>query len=418
MRILWFTNTPSKAGPEFGFHNFFGGGWVSALETLVVSEQKYDLGICFFYKGKEYKKVVKDNVTYYGIPFDQENFFNRIINRQKGNLNDTKSPHVDTILRDFAPDVIHVFGTEHHYGKMLVNKFDKVVFHIQGLLAPYAEVFFPNGFSKYAVLTKSKLTDILRGVTIYHSYLTIKKRAAREIEIVKHWKYFTGRTDWDRNYVQLINPGSTYFHCEELIRADFFTGQWQPLPKPSAGQPIVIGTTINPNMYKGLDLIYKVVRLLKEYNICWKIFGLKEDNRINNIVKKVMHITLPDPSLKFYGHVSAPQLIEELKSCHFFVHPSYIDNSPNSVCEAMMLGMPVLSSSVGGVNSLITHKENGFLFNPYDKYELAGLLLHLVNNYENALAVAPKARETALKRHSPKEIMTVLNNMYSTVYTA
>jgi len=415
MRVLWFTNTPSKAGPEFGY-NKFGGGWVLALETLVVAEKKHDLGICFFYNGNAYKKVVKDNVTYYGIPFDQENFFSRIVNRHKGNLNDTKSPFIDTILNDFKPDIIHVFGTEHSYGKMLINKFDKVVFHIQGLIAPYSAVFFPNGFSKYAVLRKSSVADIFRGLTFYHRYLTIQKRGQRETEIIRQWKYFTGRTDWDRNYVKLLNPNSTYFHCEELLRADFFAGRWQPLPKPGAGQTIVIGTTINPNIYKGLDLIYKVVKLLKDYNICWKIFGIAGNNPVNVLVKNMLNIKEAYPAMKFYEQVSAPQLIEELKTCHFFVHPSYIDNSPNSVCEAMLLGMPVLSSSVGGVNSLITHKENGFLFNPYDQYELAGLLLHLVNNYETALEAAPKARETALKRHSAADLMTVLNKMYDSIY--
>ncbi len=388
-----------------------------ALETLVVSEKIHELGICFFYNGKDYKRVVKDNVTYYGIPFDEENFFSRIINRHQGKLNDIKSPYIDTILNDFKPDVVHVFGTEHHYGKMLIGKFDKVIFHIQGLIAPYSEVFFPNGFSKLAVLRKSKLADIFRGLTFYHSYINIRNRGARETEIIKQWKYFTGRTDWDRNYVKLLNSKSTYFHCEELLRADFFTAQWQPLPIPDAGQPIVIGTTINPNIYKGLDLIYKVVRILKDYNICWKIFGIAESYPVNIMVKKMLHIKEAEPAMKFYEQVSAPQLIEELKTCHFFVHPSYIDNSPNSVCEAMLLGMPVLSSAVGGVNSLITHKENGFLFNPYDRYELAGLLLHLVNNYDTALAVAPKARETGLKRHSPKDIMTVLNKIYDNLYT-
>ena len=414
MKVLWFTNTPSKAGPEFGYDGF-SGGWISALETLVVAEQMHELGICFFYNGSDYKRLVKDKVTYYGIPFDQDNFFSRIINRQNGNLNDTKSPFIDSILSDFKPDVIHVFGTEHSYGKMLINKFDKVVFHIQGLIAPYAEVFFPGNFTKKTVLRKSSLGDIFRGVTFYHRYLVIKKRGLRETEIIKQWKYFTGRTDWDRNYVKLINPGSTYFHCEELLRAEFFLNQWQPLSKPAKGQTIVIGTTINPNIYKGLDLVYKVVALLKDYNICWKIFGIAADNPVNTIVKKVLGIKENNPAIKFYKQLGPPQLIEELKTCHFFVHPSYIDNSPNSVCEAMLLGMPVLSSSVGGVNSLITHKENGFLFNPYDQYELAGLLAHLVNNYDAALAVTQNARATAQRRHSPEDILTVINKMYNSI---
>ena len=417
MRVLWFTNTPSKAGVEFGY-NAFSGGWITALETLITDKKLHELGICFFYQGKDYKRLVKDNVTYYGIPFEQDNSFSRINNRQNGNLIDSNSPYIDTILKDFKPDLVHVFGTELSYGKLLVNKFDKVVFHIQGLVAPYADVYFPAGVSKQMVLRKSSVGDIFRGVTFFHRYLVMKKRGEREIEMIRQWKYFTGRTDWDRNYIKLINPGATYFHGEELLRADFFSAQWQPLQSPAKGQQIVIGTTINPNIYKGLDLVYKVVNLLKDYNICWKIFGIAADNPVNNIIKKVMDIKKANPAVKFYGQLNSPQLIEELKTCHFFVHPSYIDNSPNSVCEAMLLGMPVLSSSPGGVKSLITHKENGFLFNPYDQYELAGLLAHLINNYEEVLPVAQNARATALKRHSPEDILTEVDKMYHTIYNS
>jgi len=71
---------------------------------------------------------------------------------------------------------------------------------------------------------------------------------------------------------------------------------------------------------------------------------------------------------------------------------------------------------VGGVPSLITNNENGFLFNPYDEYDLAGQLEFLINNYPIALAAAKKARETAMKRHSPNEIMNAVNDMYNKIY--
>jgi len=415
MRILWFTNTPSKAAVDFGYKSF-GGGWISSLESLMVAEGIHELGICFFYNGKDFKKIIKDKVVYYGMPFEQEGLFKKIISRHCGNLNDNHGPYVDSIIKDFNPDLIHVFGTEQSYGKLLINKFDKVVFHLQGLVMPLSKVYFPGEFPRKKVLWKSGIKDMLRGVTFYHSHLLLKKKASREVEILNHWKYFTGRTDYDRNYVKLINPSITYFHCEELLRGEFFLDQWTALQKPGINKTIIIGTTINPNIYKGLDVIYRVLKLLKGYTICWKIFGITEDRDLNIMVKKMLNIKEAEPALKFYGPLSAPKLIEELKTCHFFVHPSYADNSPNSVCEAMLLGMPVISSSVGGVKSLITHKENGFLFNPGDPFELAGLLIHLANNYDIALNGAKKARETALKRHSSEGIMNTLNKIYSAIH--
>ncbi len=415
MRILWFTNTPSNASKEFSY-GVFGGGWISSLETLVVKEKIHEIGICFFYNGSHFKKLSKDGVIYYGMPFKKEGKLQRIYNRHTGKLNDTGSDHLAEVIDDFKPDLVHVFGTEMGYGEMLIKKFDKVLFHLQGLVAPYAGVYFPNGFSKKDALKKGGLINIARGLTFYNSFLLFKSRADREVKVIKHWKYFTGRTAWDKNYVQLLNPTAKYFHNEELLRQQFFNVEWSAPAFDLEKKHIVIGTTINPNIYKGLDLIYKVLGLLTGYSVTWKLFGLTEKSDLNELVKDTLKIREPNSSLKFYGQIDASNLLKELKTCHFFVHPSYIDNSPNSVCEAMLLGMPVLSSSVGGVKTLITHEETGFLFNPYDQYDLAGLLVSLINDYGKAVTAGQKAREAALKRHSPQEILSVLNLMYTSIY--
>jgi glycosyltransferase involved in cell wall biosynthesis len=415
MRILWFTNTPSKAAKLFGYSSF-GGGWIAALESLVVKENIHELGICFFYTGDEYKKVILDNVTYYGIPFKKQSKFQEILTRQQARLNDESADFFDTVITDFKPAVIHVFGTELGYGKILVNKFDKVVFHLQGLVEPYSKVYFPTGFTINKILKFSSIKNRILALTFLHSYKDLNQRAKRELQILRHWKYFSGRTDWDRNYTHLINPAATYFHCDELLREDFFQHEWLLPPQTDFTKSILIGTTINPNIYKGLDLIYKVLPLLSNYPITWKVFGLKEDNELNVVIKNITNKKAANTSIKFYGQIGAAELIPELKTCHFFVHPSYIDNSPNSVCEAQLLGMPVLSSAVGGVPSLITHKEDGFLFNPQDKYDLAGLLHHLIHHYPLALEAAKKARATASKRHSPQEIIKGVNNIYNTIY--
>ncbi|CAN5331387.1 glycosyltransferase [soil metagenome] len=415
MKVLWFTNTPSKAAAEFGF-NSFGGGWISSLETMLLKDNKHSLGICFFYDGVSYKKIEKNNVVYYGIPLQKESALKRVLHRHRAILNDDHSPFIDQVIADFTPDLIHVFGTEMGYGKLLLRKFKKVIFHLQGLTAPYSEVYFPPYFTKKMSFFNSSGNDMIRGLTYYNDYQLLKKRGQRELEILQSWKYFTGRTDWDRNYTSLINSGATYFHCDELLREDFFAAEWKVPAQDINLKTIVIGTTINPNFYKGLDLIYKVIPLLSDYSIEWKLFGLDEKHELNKTIKNYLHIKEGNPSIHFYGQTGAVDLIKELQSCHFFVHPSYIDNSPNSVCEAQLLGMPVLASAVGGVNSLITHKETGFLFNPHDKYDLAGWIAYIVKHYDEAIACGNKARVIATKRHDARQIVAVLNSIYNSIY--
>lgn len=415
MRILWFTNTPSNASADFGYP-FMGGGWISSLETLITESGIYNLGVCFFYAGVEFKKIVKGQNSYYGIPISKKSFVERILDRHKGKLDDSSSNHFDEVINDFKPDIIHVFGTEAGYGKSLINRFEKVLFHLQGLTLPYLHVYFPLGLNRYKVFKHSDIGSIARGTTYNNIYRQFKNIAERESTIIKSWTFFAGRTQWDNNYVKLLNPQAKYYHCEELLRKEFYKTTWLPPSLINHKSEIHIGTTINPNFYKGLDLLYKVADLLKEYNIKWNVFGVLEANSLNKIIASLYNKSKEINNIVFHGPQNATELVERLQTCHFFVHPSYIDNSPNSVCEAMLLGMPVLSSSVGGVPSLINSGEDGFLFNPYDKYDLAGQLVNLVDNYKKAIEAGEKARCRALDRHSPKKIIESINNIYNTIY--
>lgn len=60
-------------------------------------------------------------------------------------------------------------------------------------------------------------------------------------------------------------------------------------------------------------------------------------------------------NISFLGTLSADQMCEQYLKANVFVSPSTIENSSNSVGEAMLLGCPVVSSNVGGINNLLKH---------------------------------------------------------------
>jgi glycosyltransferase involved in cell wall biosynthesis len=415
MKILWFTNTPSNAAQEFGYHTY-GGGWITSLENLLIESGEFELGLCFFYNGDQMKVVKKGKVEYFGIPFRKTNKLERIISRHFNIANDEDAIHFENVIKNFKPDLIHVFGTELGYGKILMNRYDKVLFHLQGLIGPYTEVYFPPGFRKFQVFLNSSVISMLKGYTYFHDYLKFKKWTNREQTIIKYWKYFSGRTTWDKNYIQLLNPTAIYFHCDELLRSEFYNHKWNRPSEINENTTIVIGSTINPNLYKGLDLVYKTIELISGYKIQWKIFGVNKNDMYCRIVRKTTKQKKNKCEIMFYGQLNSSELITQLQTCHLFVHPSYIDNSPNSVCEAMLLGMPVLSSSVGGIKTLLKDGESGLLFNPYDKYDLAGLIIYALRNYDLMVKLGLNAREIASKRHMPESILRDITNIYSDIY--
>ncbi len=94
---------------------------------------------------------------------------------------------------------------------------------------------------------------------------------------------------------------------------------------------------------------------------------------------------------------------------------SVIENSPNSVCEAMLLGMPVISSNVGGVADLLTHGLDGYLYQADAPYMLAYYIALFFNNSDMEEKMGRKAHEHALITHDKKENNNKLMQIYNEI---
>src|SRR5690606_23789955 len=79
---------------------------------------------------------------------------------------------------------------------------------------------------------------------------------------------------------------------------------------------------------------------------------------INTLVKKY---NLAD-HIKFTGILSEEAMCKRYIDSHVFVSPSSIENSPNSVGEAQLLGVPCVASYVGGTPDMIEHEDTGLLY--------------------------------------------------------
>lgn len=416
MRVLWFTNTPSNAAAELGGASGKGGGWISSLETLVTERTSIELGVAFFYPLQEDKKIVRESVTYFAVALEPQNALTRIKDRFLLNLQaDSKIFRLLQIVDEFKPDLIHVFGSEEVFGMIAKYVNTPVVLHIQGVLEACIQNWFPRGVSNWDVLRRSPLSETIRGTGTYFDYRFMSKMARREREIFSHCKYYMGRTYWDQSVSRLLAPGSDYFHCDEMIRPVFLENRWSPPPSDS---PVVISTTINPNIYKGLDIVLKTARLLKEQarlSFVWNVFGIHKNHALVRLYEKLLKDSFRHYPVIFHGPVDANQLVENLCGSHLFVHSSHIDNSPNSVCEAMLLGMPVVAANTGGVSSLLEDGVEGILYPDNDQYLLARHIMDLAASPERAAELGKKARERARARHDQDAILNQLQSIYKQI---
>ena len=178
-------------------------------------------------------------------------------------------------------------------------------------------------------------------------------------------------------------------------------------------------TTIRNNIYKGLETIYECKKLLNSSSIkckiIWKIAGINKTDEIVTILERKYESTFKENTVQLLGALQEKDLILEMMDADLFVHPSHIDNSPNSLCEAMLLGMPVIATFAGGIPSMLENKKEGLLVQDGDPYSMAGAILELVKRREYAITLGINARKKAMTRHNPERIVNKVLSIYSSI---
>ena len=101
-----------------------------------------------------------------------------------------------------------------------------------------------------------------------------------------------------------------------------------------------------------------------------------------------------------------------------YVHTAYIENSPNSICEAQCLGVPVVSTNVGGIATLVRHDVDGILVAANDPWQMADAIIELAKDPVRMLRYSENTRSFALRRHNDENIKKQLVDCYSSVIQA
>ena len=413
MKILWFTNTPSNYKNKKG-HAYNGGGWIESLEELITRKKEIEIGISFFSDSIE-KKLTTGRKSYFPVYLEpaKKNIITFIKERWFGlQPDELKINDLLKVVDEFKPDVIHVFGTERVFARIQEYTSIPLVIHIQGIINPYSNAFFPPFFSKMDFkFGFNNFLGFLFGRNPLQQFNSFKKRMKRENKMLSKVRYVMGRTHWDKMICSLYNPNVKYFHVNEVLRAPFYNVEFTVKNKSK----IQIISTLSPNYYKGLDLVLKTAKLLSEIlttNFEWIIVGLNAEDSFVKYFSNKLNIDLFKNNLRFVGRKNPKKLVDLLTNSDIYIHPSYIDNSPNSVCEAQLIGLPVVACDVGGVSTLINHLNDGILIPSNGVYELVYWIQHLSENKELRKSLSINAKNKAANRHDIEKIYNSLIRAY------
>ncbi len=423
MRVLWLCN---RCLPVIAAHlNMDAGnkeGWLAGLSERILAEKNDELtlGVCFP-AGKELAEWKGEyEVTAYG-------FYEDLGHPEK--YDEALEVRMQEIVDDFKPDMVHIFGTEFPHTLAMVKAFNnpqRTLIGIQGLCFVCADAYLAG--LPEAVVKRSTLRDYIKKDSILEQQKKFYRRGAFEQKALSLTGNVTGRTEWDFHYTKECNPKVEYYFMNETLRAPFYTGVWEY----DNCEKYTIFVSQGDYPIKGLHFLLRAMKsVLEEYPEA-KIYvagncitgdeGLKKKIKIASYGKYLNELIAENSlqeHIEFLGNLSAEEMKERYLRCNVFVLPSTMENSPNSVGEAMLLGVPVVAAKVGGVESLLKDKEDGILYESQNIQALSNAIIRMFDAYEykeasrirplrvkeqdveEARSYSENARKHALKTHNP-----------------
>jgi len=412
MRILWFTGAIMPDVKDYyGWGDVRGtGSWMGALLESLKGIPELELGVATAQPNCPESRLKIDGVEYFVVKQQSQKFRRSLFPVDNSPVYLKKCAD---IVDDYNPDLIHVHGTERFYAELMSKEKVRcpLVISIQGIMDSYSEWY--RYFGKLSVKDIFNITkyNSIKFSGLLWELRVAKQQAARERLYFKKGKYFFGRTDWDKAYIDYFNENAKYFKIGEALRKPFWQRQWK-LDKCKRHRIIFTNTKL-PR--KGTELLLDAVIRLKQLypDIELILIGSPGSGGYGNYMNR--RINDLGETVKSRGEMNADEIGDELCNAHVFISASYIDNSPNSLGEAQIVGMPVIASYTGGVPSMVKDGETGLLFPTGDVPLLVSKIKSIFENDELANKLGENAMQTAKKRHDPDRIVSDLLTAYEEI---
>lgn len=431
MRVLWLCNILLPAiAEELGLPYSNREGWLTGIYEKIcgnTGNPEIELGICFpmtetapqITERCHGRAGFQSEVTGVACYAFRENLAAPEI------YDDGLEGSFREILEDFRPDMVHIFGTEFPHTLAMVRAFhrpERTLIGIQGLCFACAEAYMAD--LPEEVIHRKTFRDWLKKDGILRQQEKFRIRGEREKEAIKGAGHITGRTEFDRMETGKINPNAKYHFMNETMRTPFYEGRWRQ--KSGRAYGIFLGQGDYP--LKGFHyLLQALPEVLKEYPEAYvmvagnSVIGnrtLKDKIKISSYGKYLLELmdTLKlTEHVQVLGKLSAEEMKEAFLNAGMFVCPSALENSPNSMGEAMLLGVPVIAARTGGIPSMIEDGKEGLLFRPGDVKGLAECIRRVWREPEEAAWRAENARRRAFAAHDSGRNYERLSAIYGEI---
>ncbi len=416
MKILWTVNLiPAAVSVKLGMASEVLGGWVEAMAEQLRQKDGVELGIvCKCEKNISFCEKI-DGVTYFSLYYTSSTKLDELEEK------------CSRIVSDFKPDIINIEGTEFLHARAMQLTAKKcgipAVVSLQGILN--GQYVYQCGQLQIDDMMFSKSMTEIFSAWIMHLRKTkwYKPRMKSEKEIIENADYILGRTTWDRAHSYAINPDAKYYPCSRILRAPFYKENWSA--EKMQRHSIYVGNGYNA--LKGLHFVVMALPyLIREYpDVKLYVAGYKpyEENDKRSFIKKgyaaylkklIYDLGVQD-YIEFTGPLKAQAVAEKLSEVNAYVLCSAIENSPNTLGEAMMVGTPCVAAYVGGVADMAQDGKEALFFRNDDPKLLAWNLKRIFDSDDLALSLSEAGKKKALITHDAQRNAQMLMDAYTDI---
>lgn len=332
------------------------------------------------------QSVVKGGIHFHvvkaGVPFTSRGFpgwlpFEPLMRFKPNSL------RLNAVLRQIQPDLIHSHGTEAGYTRAGIDSGKPCLISIQGVIAEC-----------YKAAPE----------------LWLRLVVPCERSQVQAGKFFACRTHFDSGFIRQINPRARLFELHEAMNPLYFQSRWQPANPPSL---LYVGALTDA---KGADVAVAGFILIaaKHPAARLQMVGSGPASYVEALKQRLAQHSLTD-RVEFLGRKDAAEIQKLHERCSVFLTSTRNDNSPNALAEAMVSGVPVIASNVGGIPSMIEDGRTGLLFETGNAAALAAALDKILSDQALSQRLAAEAKIIARQRHQPEAVARATFAAYQSI---
>lgn len=283
------------------------------------------------------------------------------------------------------------------------RRFDLVHVHVLtrlGLVALYLKMFrglpyvISEHWSRYL-----PTTDGYRGIGRKMTTRWVVKQAEAVTTVTQNLSdAMQNHHLFNRHYVVLENVVDPIFYDADL-----------KTNRPSTEKFQMVHVSCFEDRSKNISGLLRVIQALKKTRSDFHFLMIGDGMDFDEMKAYAIRLELTDEYVSFTGLQTGATLAKSMQSGHALVMFSHFENLPVVINESLVLGVPVLSSDVGGISEYI-HSENGVLVPAGDEKRMVEALNKFMNHpdaFDSSL-IAKQART----RFSPKTIGQKLNTLY------